>query len=301
VEGEGDYKCTSFRLDITKTEDALIFYTINGGRMEIQRKYTINYDALKWSENDKKYIQSTETIGPKIIGTDEPVDIPLMNTVFKLRGDQFAGYFNIAKEISSQEYQAIAVQGHIVAEQEGRDNGESTETTLGGSAPATINLYGRANEPVAHFFTWYIYNREDMNNYIARYTDKDIRYTFDRTGNFVVQLEVADRNSVCVGDTISLPVSIDESEIRASNYFSPGGATNNEFKFVYKSIIRFKCTIFNRWGTKIYQWSDITKGWDGKHNGKYVSTGVYYWVAEYTTGDGKRRSKDGDINILKRK
>lgn len=300
IEGEGEYKCTDFRLYITKTEDDLIFYTINGGRMIIQRKYTISYNALKWSDNDKKFLEETMNIGPQIIGTDQPIDVPLINTTFKLRGDQFAEHFNIAKEITSKEYQAVAVKGRIVAEQDGNIiSGEDEETTLGGSAPVTINFYGRANEDITHFYTWYIYNKEDPDNYIVRYTDKDIKYTFDRTGEFTVQLEIADRASTCV-DIMSVSVSTEESQLDVPNYFSPGGATHREFKVKYKSLIKFKCTIFNRWGVKIYQWNDPSKGWDGRHNGKYVSTGVYYYVIEYTTGDGKKRTKGGDINVLRR-
>jgi len=302
IEGEGEYKCTSFKLYITKTEDDLIFYTINGGRMLIQRKYTVTYNGLQWSDSDKRFVEETLTLGPQIIGTDQPLDnVPLINTTFKLSGDQFAEHFNIAKEITSKEYQAVAVKGRIVAEQDGNTitSGEDSETTLGGSAPVTIDFYGRANEDITHFYTWYIYNKEDPDNYIVRYTDKDIKYTFDRTGEFTVQLEIADRTSTCV-ETMSISVSTEESELKVPNYFSPGGATHREFKVKYKSIIKFKCTIFNRWGVKIYQWNDPSKGWDGRYNGSYVSTGVYYYVIEYTTGDGKKRTKGGDINVLRR-
>lgn len=294
---EDEDKCDLLKLFITKTEESLSFYAVSGIKVNIFRKYTISYDKLEWNESSGTFTENTETTSAQEIGTEVIIDAPLINTFFKLRGDQFAEHFNIAKEITSAEYKAVSVESHIVAEQEGAS--ETTESSLGGSAPVTINFYGRANEDVAYFYTWHIYNKEDMDNYIVRYTDKDIRYTFDRTGEFVVQLEVADRTSACI-DTTSVSVSTEESELEIPNYFSPGGATHSEFKVKYKSIIKFRGTIFNRWGVKIYQWTDPSKGWDGKYNGRYVSTGVYYCVVEYTGGDGKKRTMNSDINVLRR-
>ena len=291
---ENDEKCEFLKLLVGKTEDKLFFYTTNGSRREIPRKYTVSYDIQEWNENNKAFVKSIRTLN---IDTEETIDAPLMNTVFKLKGDQFAEYFKMPHEKSSEEYKAIAVEGHIVAEQEGKNNGE-----IGSSAPVTVNLYARGSD-AAYFYTWSIYNKEDTANYIVRYTGSDVKkYTFEKDGNYVIKLEVAnnaDQSATCV-NTTRLELNIEESDIKAPNYFSPGGTTNAEFKVYYKSIIKFKCTIFNRWGVKIYQWNDPSKGWDGRHNGKFVSTGVYYYVIEYTNSKGRRKSMGGDINVLRR-
>lgn len=299
---ESEDKCEFLKLFVSKS-DELSFFANNGSKREIQRKYTISYEDKEWNEKSRLFETKTVTRPEQEIGTEVIVDAPLTDTKFVLLGDQFAKHFNLTQEVASSLYSAIAVESHIYPEQEYRDANNETgseEGVLGGSAPVTINFYGYGNEPQAGYYTWFIYNKEDMNNPIARYTDKDITYTFDKWGDYTVKLEVAERSSVCV-DTTSVSFSVSESWLKAPNYFSPGDSpgSNDEFKVAYKSIIKFKCTIFNRWGTKLYQWTDPSKGWDGKYKGRYVSTGVYFYVIEALGSDGKRYKMGGDINILR--
>lgn len=298
---ESEDKCEFLKLYITKS-DELSFFTASGAKRNIPRKYTISYNDLKWDEDKKNFSQETITIPEREIGTEIIINAPLTDTNFKLRGDQFAQHFNITKELTSSTYKAIAVEGHITAEQESRnaDNEGKDESNLGGSAPVIINFSGYANEPVAYYYTWFIYNNKDMNNPIARYTDRDIKYTFEQSGDYTVQLEVAERSSICV-DTTNISFSISESYLDAPNYFSPGDSpgSNDEFKVAYKSIVKFKGTIFNRWGTKLFEWTDPSKGWDGKYKGRYVNTGVYFYVIIAEGSDGVKYKKKGDINILR--
>jgi gliding motility-associated-like protein len=299
---ENEDRCENLKLLITKS-DELAVNGVSGNRRNIQRRYTLSYNDLRWDESNRVFRSELVEMRDLEIGTEIVISAPLVNTQFDLTGDQFAGYFNMAKKISSLPYTAVAVELHIIAEMEARNAPNEIKTEgglLGGSAPVTINFYGYANEPVAVHYTWFIYNKHDMNNAVARYTDRDIKYTFLESGEFLVQLEVADRNSICV-DTVSVSVNITESYLDVPNYFSPGSSSgaNNEFRVAYKSLIKFKCTIFNRWGTKIYQWTDPSRGWDGRYKGKYVPTGVYFYVIEAEGSDGIKYKKGGDINILR--
>lgn len=302
---EGEDKCDYLKLYVTKLEDELFFYTNSGARKTIPREYSISYVNKEWNDANEKFEEKEIVLSDLQIGTDINIDAPLMDTHFTLKGDQFAKHFNITKEISSTQYTAVAVEAHIISEQEERDaNNESGNESgrLGGSAPVVINFYGHGNEPVAGYYTWLIYNRQDMNSPIARYTDKKIKYTFEEWGDYVVKLEVADKSSVCV-DTTSVTFSVSESWIDAPNFFSPGDSpgVNDEFKVAYKSIVKFKCTIFNRWGTKLYQWTDPSKGWDGRYKGSYVTTGVYFCVIEAEGSDGKKYKIGRDINVFRSK
>jgi gliding motility-associated-like protein len=215
--------------------------------------------------------------------------------------------FILLLTVSMQAQTTVTCEAHIVAEKEERDapNEIKAEETgsIVGSAPVIVNLYGSSESSATIYYTWFIYNKKDLQNPIARYTDKNIyRYSFDQTGDFLVVLETADLNSTCV-DTTSVSVKVTESYLDAPNYFSPDDTpgVNDEFRVAYKSLIKFKCTIFNRWGTKLYQWTDPAKGWDGKHNGKYVNTGVYFYVIEAEGSDGVKYKKGGDINILRKR
>lgn len=98
-------------------------------------------------------------------------------------------------------------------------------------------------------------------------------------------------------------VNISDSYLDVPNAFSPGTSPgiNDEFRVAYRSLTRFKCWIFNRWGVEMYHWTDPSKGWDGKKGGKYVAPGVYFYVIEATGSDGKPIKRKGSINILRSK
>ena len=87
------------------------------------------------------------------------------------------------------------------------------------------------------------------------------------------------------------------------NEFSPGTTPgiNDEFRVAYKSLVKFKAWIFNRWGLQMYYWTDPAQGWDGKKGGKYVQPGVYFYVIEAEGSDGIKYKEKGDINILRPK
>ncbi|PXV63541.1 gliding motility-associated-like protein [Dysgonomonas alginatilytica] len=294
-------QCTSLKLLIEKSDD-LHYYTTTGGKYSIIRKYVIEYPDL--DRSNKEFTPMVEEIGPIDFGTYRTIDPPLTDTKFKISGDQFAKHFglNIYKE--STAYIAIATKAFIVAEQVSATAPSGITTELGGSAPAEINFFGYANEPTAHFYTWFIYNTSDLQNPIVRYTDRNIRYTFNESGNYKVVLESVSRGSSCLTST-SVEFSISTSSLEIPpNYFSPDANSETAKVFrigEYKSLIKFKCSIFNRWGNKIYEWTDPSKGWDGKYKGKYVNTGVYFWVIDALGSDNERYQKAGDVNVIRKK
>ncbi|WP_108823067.1 gliding motility-associated C-terminal domain-containing protein [Dysgonomonas sp. Marseille-P4361] len=298
---ENEDKCENLKLSVQK-KDELHYFSKNGAKRSIPRRYTLSYDKREWNAEEKSFKEERITLDEKEIGTEVLIEAPLVDTKFILEGDQFARHFNMLKKIESQPYTAIAVKAYIEAEQERRESNNEVggDNELGGSAPVVVNFKGHGNEPQVAYYTWFIYNLKDPETPIARYTDKDIRYTFNEWGDYLVKLEVAEQSSMCV-DTTSVSFSISESSLEVPNYFSPGDSpgSNDVFKVAYKSIVKFKCTIFNRWGTRLYQWTDPAKGWDGKYKGNYVNTGVYYYVIEAEGSEGKKYKLGGDINILR--
>lgn len=293
---EGGDRCEFLKLLINKSDD-LPYYATTGGEYSVIRKYTIEYPDFDGTS--KEFKEVIKTIGPRDIGIDATIDAPLKDTKFTLSGDQIAKHFGLDIHIDSKEYTAIAVKAFMDAVQV---NGSEESTDLGGSAPAQINFSGYGNDPTARFYTWFIYNTSDMENPIVRYTDQNIRYTFNNAGTFRVVLEVADRSSVCA-DTVNVQFSIAESELKVPNIFSPDANSEEAkvFRVTYKSLVKFKCTIFNRWGNKLYEWTDPSKGWDGKYNGKYVNTGVYFYAIDALGSEGKHYKMAGDINVIRKK
>lgn len=298
VTESGD-KCRSNTLLINKS-DELYFYD-NGARKSVIRKYKIKYKDKKWNETTKLFEDQTIETAWRDIGTDYILDAPLANTQFFLWGDQFAEYFGIKQEISSAPYTAIATQVIVEAKQVSRSSETGYTTELGGSAPVEIEFKGYGNKPTAHYFTWTIFKDSDTENAIARYTDENINYTFREFGNYKIVLEVADQSSVCA-EIASVEFSVLDSKLEIPNYFSPDNQNGiNEFKVLHRSLLKYKCTIFNRWGNKLFETTDPDKGWDGKYNGRYVDTGAYYYVIVAEGSEGHKYKESGAINVLRKK
>ena len=295
---EDEDKCDYIKLHISKS-DELFFYAQNGVKRSVERKYTIEYPDVEWNPGKKTFEKTIQSVPEQIYSTEAIISAPYCDTEFTLSGDQFAKHFGIENRISTSMYEAAAVLAQIDASQEDspEPNGNE-ETALGGSAPLNIAFNGYGNEPVAYYYTWFIYKKENLENAIARYTDKDIRYTFTESGDYVVRLEVADRSSACA-QTAEVTLNVSESMLDVPNFFAPDG--ENMFKVSYKSLISFKCTIFNRWGNRVYQWTDPAQGWNGKYNGHIVNPGVYFYVIEAKGSDGINYKKSGDINVLHKK
>ncbi len=91
-----------------------------------------------------------------------------------------------------------------------------------------------------------------------------------------------------------------DSWIKVPNVFSPNNDNFNDlFLLESKSIDSFEGKIFNRWGTKLFEWHDITQGWNGMHNGSKCAEGVYYIVINAKGAEGKVYNLKGSIQLLR--
>ena len=94
---------------------------------------------------------------------------------------------------------------------------------------------------------------------------------------------------------------ITESKLVFPNAFSPNGdGINDVFKAKeYQSLAEFHAYIFNRWGQKLYDWTDPDEGWDGTSGGKDVKDGVYFVLVKAKGTDGVVYEFRKDVNLLR--
>ena len=83
--------------------------------------------------------------------------------------------------------------------------------------------------------------------------------------------------------------------------FSPNGdQINDVFKAKEcQNIVEFHAYIFNRWGQRLYEWSDPEGGWDGTYNGKDVKQGTYFVLVKAKGADGHKFNIRKDVNLLR--
>jgi len=180
-------------------------------------------------------------------------------------------------------------------------NGSEVTATDDFTAEAPLHVRFESNpsslDPSATI-EWHIRNATSGLN-LTRY-DQDTEFDFTVAGLTEVTLQVMQDNAVV--ESASIRITISESHLEMPNAFSPNGDGINDIykaKSNYKSIVEFHAYIFNRWGQKLYEWSDITQGWDGTTHGHPVKDGTYYVYVKARGADGIDYNIRRDVNILR--
>jgi gliding motility-associated-like protein len=102
-------------------------------------------------------------------------------------------------------------------------------------------------------------------------------------------------------------VSIDSCSLYSlPNVFTPNGDGFNDYfvPFPYTSVDKIDLTIFNRWGSVVYETNDPEINWDGKNvqTNRDCTEGVYFYVCEVyeiTLEGPKKRTIQGSIHLLR--
>lgn len=197
---------------------------------------------------------------------------------------------------------SVSVYADITLEATYTDK-EGKSVTTSGDITAEAPLYVKfASNPSSldpgASIEWHIRNTTAGLN-LTRY-EQDIDFTFTMAGQNVVTLQVMQDNEVVQSSSITITIS--ESHLEMPNAFSPNGDEINDTykaKKNYKSIVEFHAYIFNRYGQKLYEWTDITSGWDGTYHGRPVKDGTYYVYVKARGADGIEYNIRRDVNLLR--
>ncbi|MGL5318578.1 MAG: gliding motility-associated C-terminal domain-containing protein [Bacteroidales bacterium] len=320
--------CSATKLHIQADVPPLSYYSSTGYMRELVRTYSVSYESMIWSEEERRFVD-THITSSKEVSIPETLlpSPPYKNTVFRVTGDQYLNAFGNPQTIDSAPYEAEAVNCVAIAKQSfsSSDNqlgssqnepnkeyiayayGEDNEPLLiEGSAPLNIDFTAHGNIPVAFSYSWEIATDPDFMNLEAQFTDiypleneTYFKFPFERAGTFYVRLVTSNEENSCEVATNPFQITVYDSRLEVPNAFSPGSdGINDVFKVAYQSIIKFKAWIFNRWGTQLFHWSDPAQGWDGHHNGKLVPPGVYFYIIEAEGSDGRKYKLKGDINLF---
>ncbi|VBB48572.1 conserved exported hypothetical protein [uncultured Paludibacter sp.] len=301
---DSDSPCDDVKLNINAAVLAFNYQNPTGGNLKLDRKFAVTYTTLEWNEGSKQWDEQTnvETI---VLPTsaDIMVPVPYTNTTFTLSGDEFASQLGInVAPITSGIYATKAVKCNITSitstvrkDVTNENNRPKEESQLEGSAPLDINFYSNPT-PAADTYIWKIYKDNSESPFISR-SVKDNTYTFTEAGKYKVLLTVS--NQYC-SDIDTVFVEVAESMLAVPKVFTPNGdEIQDEFKVAYQSIIEFNAIVINRWGRRLFSWTDPAKGWDGTIGGKPAAEGPYYYIITAKGSDGKKYKLKGCINLLR--
>ena len=204
----------------------------------------------------------------------------------------FAMFVSLSASAQSVEISAIYID----------DSGVETETRndFSGQAPLSVSFHANPKdmEGLDPTYEWHFRMEGEGKDMMVRY-EENTDYTFTKAGKTYVTLyanlgnEERDSSRICV--------TISESKLLMPNAFTPNGDTHNDVYKAkeYQSIVEFHAYIFNRWGQKLFEWTNPAEGWDGNYNGSPVKEGVYFVVVKARGADGIVYNIRKDVNLLR--
>lgn len=306
---ENDYTYSNICMSARITGEGITipYCTTTGSMDAVPRK--VRYYTWEWDEENQVAVTDVlveEEVVPEL---DDKLVItsPYQKTLITLIDEIPVMWGSPAATISTaEEFEPRAIFLRSSVTQSGRRADNELEVSLdagilGGSAPVTVDFKAYVNED--NYVAWQIFHSEagadDPDPVIdAIYPVDELSYTFKEAGTVYVRLY--SENSTC-SEYETYTVTISESYIDAPNAFSPGASpgVNDEWRVAYKSLVEFKCVIFDRWGQEVCRFEDPSMGWDGYYHGKLAPPGVYFYVIQAKGSDGNEYKLKGHINIIR--
>ena len=114
-------------------------------------------------------------------------------------------------------------------------------------------------------------------------------------------LNVVDANGCIYNQLEALVMTTGEKIIRIPNVLTANEDQTNDIWKIYTECIEgVKCEIFNRWGNKIYEFDQLTEGWDGTTiNGEEAVNGVYFYKVTFDLFDDVEEVYHGHITLIR--
>jgi len=124
-------------------------------------------------------------------------------------------------------------------------------------------------------------------------------HTYNMAGTYTVSL-TAYGNHGC-NSTISTVLLVSDSiGISIPNIFTPNGDNINDvFQPGVHGATSFECTIYNRWGLKVYEFAGAQDHWDGYTTGGLsCQDGTYYYLLKATDRNNKAYDLKGYLQLI---
>lgn len=137
----------------------------------------------------------------------------------------------------------------------------------------------------------------DNDGYVS--TDWNTAYLFEQAGVYPVSLVV--KNAWGCADTMVRAIAIgSDVNLYLPNSFTPNQDSRNEvFRAKGTGIATFHLEVFDRWGEKLFDATDIRQGWDGSYKGSPCKEDTYVWKASATDVNGKSRQLSGHVTLYR--
>tara|TARA_B100001057_G_scaffold449529_1_gene490829 strand:+ start:49543 stop:52938 length:3396 start_codon:yes stop_codon:yes gene_type:complete len=124
--------------------------------------------------------------------------------------------------------------------------------------------------------------------------------SYTSEGKYIIELIASSQelSNLC-NDTSKFEIEIEGFD--TFNTFTPNGDNINDYYGFDESLFSdINVKIYNKWGTKVFEWNEINFSWDGRgYNGKILPESVYYFVLDAIGISGQLYQTNGHINLLR--
>ena len=274
--------CTETELQLEGIIPQMQYTNLQGKRCTYPRQCRVSYMDAMWSSESEAWVDSlaqqeadfreTIVVEASPVATDFTISDPLA-ALLELTEDSLRSPVYSPMALKANPLAVVTTRG-----KEGEPSNEverpiDPSELIRRSAPLIVTF--RANALNADYYQWNIYRGSDR---ILQRNEAQHQYTFNEPGNYRAVVGMSNSHD-CQLDSVEFLISVSESMLTVPNVFTPNGdGMNDEFRVVYRSIKEFHGWVYNRWGHKVYEWTDPSKGWDGTIGGRPAAEGAYYYV-----------------------
>ncbi len=155
---------------------------------------------------------------------------------------------------------------------------------------STIHLINNSTNAVSYI--WTACN--------SSYATTNVTTAVSDTGKCCISL-LATSGAGCK-DTITKCIEvINNATINIPNVITPNNdAKNDLFSIKTSGIKSLNCSIFDRWGLKMYEWDGINGYWDGKTKaGAAAVDGSYFYIINYTDFKDVSKTEKGFLSLFR--
>ncbi|MEO5642552.1 MAG: PKD domain-containing protein [Bacteroidia bacterium] len=100
-------------------------------------------------------------------------------------------------------------------------------------------------------------------------------------------------------DTVTVEI-IEAYSIFIPGSFSPNGDGNNDVLFVRGAGIKeLSFTVYDRFGEKVFESTNVNDGWDGSFRGQPMNTGIYVWYVSAVFYNTTMQILKGDVSLVR--
>jgi gliding motility-associated-like protein len=152
---------------------------------------------------------------------------------------------------------------------------------------------------ICSYATLVLNSKSGFVNYLWNNNATTSSITIDKQGTY--WLQATDDNG-CVGKefvTVSLKDCMQGFYV--PNAFTPNNDGRNDlFKpMIFGNVVHYSLVIYNRFGQKVFESTDLTRGWDGNFHSRNSPGDIFIWSCVYQFAGGNVENKKGTVTLVR--